>query len=277
MKNYKLALQKHLERYAEQRLGVTEKGEWRGRAYAHILPGRHWHLNLLEPYRKQLMAYCQAHPSIKRHQGFHHLNSSQAFAFNLFYPYFSGGGTAAQALTRALGVPGQVSDWQFECVPDVKEGTNVDVMWHVDPAETVFCEVKLSESDFGPAVADEKHRTKLSEVYRPRLEPMISADLVEERVFFKHYQILRNISLLAVHRASQLVFLFPQANAALSAPLQRVLSGLDAKTRDRVRIAHAEHCIRDLARDTSLTPELRLHAERLAEKYLIPTLPSSKP
>jgi hypothetical protein len=45
------------------------------------------------------------HPD-KCHQYLHHLNSSQAFAFNLFFPYFSGGPEAASALLRALGQEG---------------------------------------------------------------------------------------------------------------------------------------------------------------------------
>src|SRR5438094_9661392 len=104
MTGYQATLQEHLARYAKRRLGIFEQGTYRGRPYSHVLPSGLRFLNLLESIRAELQDYLRAHPSITPHPDFHHLNSSQAFAFNLFYPFFAAGGDQARALSAALGV-----------------------------------------------------------------------------------------------------------------------------------------------------------------------------
>ena len=84
--------------------------------------------NLLEEAEPAASAFLRAHPQ-KRHRYFHHLNSSQAFAFNLFFPYFSGEPESASALLRALGQEGILAGWEPEAVPVPDEETNIDVLW----------------------------------------------------------------------------------------------------------------------------------------------------
>jgi hypothetical protein len=147
----------------------------------------------------------KARRDIKLHMYFHHLSSSQAFAFNLFFPFFLSGPGPARELSGALGVDQDVtSDWQFEHIPDRDEGTNADVMWRTSEAR-VFCEVKLSETGFGTAKNDVEHQLKLVKIYRPRLNNIVSRDLLQEATFFKNYQLLRNISLLALDGKDRLV------------------------------------------------------------------------
>ena len=129
MKRYQIGLREHLARYAKRRLGVTEPGVHRGRAYPHILPYRLRFLNLLESGRAEIQDYLRTHPSVQLHQYFHHLNSSQALALNVFYPYFAAGGQAVHALMRSMGMGESVESWEFEAVPDDDEGTQVDVAW----------------------------------------------------------------------------------------------------------------------------------------------------
>jgi hypothetical protein len=95
-------------------------------------------------------AFLAAHPG-KRHRYFHHLNSSQAFAFNLFFPYFSGEPEVASALLRALGQEATLAGWEPEAVPAPDEETNIEVFWTTADGVRTFCEVKLSEADFGKA------------------------------------------------------------------------------------------------------------------------------
>jgi hypothetical protein len=273
MKRYQAAIKKHLGEYARRRLGVFEEGVFKGGHYSHILPWRLRFLNFLESYRAELQHYCSSHRSIKLHRFFHHLNSSQAFAFNLFFPYFSSPGYPAEALSAALGIRGRVSDWEFEHIVDEIEGTNIDVMWHSDTA-LVFCEVKLSEAEFGTAVDDDRHRKKLSDYYQKRLSPLVSADLLHENTFFKNYQLLRNIALLAEHAEHQLVILLPRENESLAPSLHKILAGVNPEVRGRIKVAYIEHCILVLAEDPALSPELRVYASQLAEKYLVS--PSAK-
>ncbi len=270
MKRYQAAIKKHLGEYARRRLGVFEEGIFKGRPYPHILPSRLRFLNFLESYRAELQEHCSSHRrSIKLHQFFHHLNSSQAFAFNLFFPYFSSSGYPAEALSAALGIRAQVSEWAFEHVPDKKEGTNIDVMWRISNAAWVFCEVKLSESEFGTADNDERHRNKLSSIYQKRLAPLVSADLLHEKTFFKNYQLLRNISLLAEHAEDQLMILLPRENESLGRLLHKALAGVNPEVRGRIRVTYIEECIGALMEDRALSPELRVYASQFAEKYLV--------
>jgi hypothetical protein len=273
MKTYKERLWAHLGKYANERLGVFESGIYDGRRYRHILPSRLRFLNLLEAIRSEMQEYLRRKP-VKLHQYFNHLNSSQALAFNL-YPYFSGQDNASRALSRALGFDERVLSWDFEHVPDAAEGTNTDVMWRISDSASIFCEVKLSEAGFGTAKNDERHRNKLLRVYQPRLEPLIANELLKEDVFFKNYQLLRNISLLAENPAHHLVILFPRENKSLEKPLRRVLDNItNEKCRKRISKIYLEDCLTKLQNEQSIS-ELRFYAFNLAEKY-VPALNMAK-
>ena len=269
MKKYQAELQKHLARYAMRRLGVQEMGVYDGREYAHVLPYRQRYLNFLEGIRAELQDYLLAKPEIKLHRYFHHLNSSQAFALNLFFPYFSAGGANATALTMALGVQSDVADWAFEAVPDTSEGTNVDVAWQTGAGAKVYCEVKLSEAGFGTAKNDSRHQEKLAKKYVPSLKDLVSAKLLVPDLFFQNYQLLRNVALLAGRPDDRLLILLPRENDVLHPPLQKLLLGVNAEVRNRIGVAHVEVCLKSLSNDPGVAPRLRLHAEQMQEKYVI--------
>ena len=56
----------------------------------------------------------------------------------------------------------------------------MDVSWLSRTVE-VFCEVKLSEREFGPAEADERHKHKLATRYGPVLRDQVDAGLLRSR------------------------------------------------------------------------------------------------
>jgi hypothetical protein len=94
--NYQAEMQQHLAKYRAQRLGIFEEGMYKGQPYPHILPWRFRFLNLLEAFQSEIQSYLQSNRLIRLHQYFHHLNSSQAFAFN-FFPYLNSGSQAARS------------------------------------------------------------------------------------------------------------------------------------------------------------------------------------
>src|SRR5262245_8374116 len=106
MTSFAQSFQQHLASYKTRRLGVKEAGVfvYRDREVkcAHILPKELKWLNILESYRTEIQDYLRSHPAVKLHKYFHHLNSSQAFALNVFCPFFENGGDSQ--LLRALGV-----------------------------------------------------------------------------------------------------------------------------------------------------------------------------
>ncbi|WP_309717062.1 hypothetical protein [Armatimonas sp.] len=88
--SYQDDLKLHLSSYKKSVLGVSVQGEFihQGKVilYDHILPKVDTDLNLLPIARSLEGSFRKS-----RHRYFHHLNSSQAFAFNLFLPFFTHG------------------------------------------------------------------------------------------------------------------------------------------------------------------------------------------
>lgn len=271
MKSYQMALRRHLAEYKANRLGVREAGVYRktGRAYQHLLPSTLQYLNLLEFIRAEFRDYLRRHPAVRLHPDFHHLNSSQALTFNLFYPYLNAGGEAGRLIAQVLGIDGNIQEWHFEYIPDAEEGTNVDVAWQNSDDTWAFCEVKLSESEFGSAKPDQRHEEKFREIYSPRLHGLVDERLLEFKEFRRYYQLLRNISLLATHSDSHVVFLIPEQNSALSPALNAVLGSLAASVQHRVHIAYLEKVLLSIKNQSTLNPELKVYAAQLQEKYVV--------
>jgi len=271
MPTFAQSFHSHLGQYKARCLGVSEAGIflYHGKSVprAHILPNEMQWLNILEPCRTGVQEYLAANPAIKLHKYFHHLNSSQAFALNLFYPFFEMGGAAQ--LLNALRTPGTVVHWQPELVPSFEEGTNVDVAWKGSGGAWTYCEVKLTEAEFGTATDDGRHREKLSKFYRPNLEGHCDPLLLEPEEFFCNYQILRNIWLVARQPDASLVFLLPKGNTALWGPLRAVLVRVNPKISARVRAISIEDVLLALKTDSTLPPLLKTQAELLVEKYCL--------
>ena len=272
MLNYARRLNQHLAGYKAKHLGPLEPGtfSYRGetRQYEHILPKDQQWLNLLGPHRNDIRQYLEgAQPPIQLHRYFHHLNSSQAFALNLFFPYFENGG--ASQLLAAMGSEGSLSSWEPECVVDEDERTNVDVTWLSGGTRT-FCEVKLSEQEFGTAKDDERHREKLELFYRPCLAGVCPEELLQPETFFRNYQLLRNVWLIAREPGSKLVFLAPKANTSIWHQLTSFLDQLPAPIASRVRAVAVEDVIDALAAAHDVPEPLRGYAEHLREKYILP-------
>jgi hypothetical protein len=212
----------------------------------------------------QVRDYVGRGSPIQLHKYFHHLNSSQAFALSLFHPYLT---HARRALASALDMT-PIEDWSFEEIPEPADGTNVDVSLVLDKGAHVYCEVKLSETCFGKAVNDERHRQKINRIYLPRLVGRVDPRLLEPGRFCSSYQILRNLWLAAADARTYVLFLLPKENECLSAELDLVLSSVSSELMTRVRVVHIEDLIAELATSTSAENELAWYAEMLREKYV---------
>ena len=269
---YQSDLKAHLSLYRCERLGIQETGTFRYRGRdvpcGHILPRVHEERNLLDLARPLVRAYQSSHPDLKRHRYFHHLNSSQAFAFNLFFPYFGGGSHAASVLLRAFGQASAMTSWQPEAVPDDREGTNIDVIWNTADGLRTFCEVKLSEADFGKAADDDEHRRKLRDTYTTLLAADVDADMLEPLTFFGAYQLMRNVWHMVHQEQSRLILLLPRSNVGLWTILNDYLPCLKSGTRARVSAVAIEDVIAALETDDACPPNLRAYAGELRMKYI---------
>lgn len=270
---YRARLLEHLIDYKRSVLSIREPGTFRYRGQDipkdHVLPvARKWD-NLLDSARPLVRRYLASHNRVRTHRYFHHLNSSQAFAFNLFFPFFDGDSVASSALLRALGQAPPLASWEPEAVPDKDEGTNLDARWQLSDGTVVMCEVKLSEADFGRATADEKHRRKLRDTYRRVLTGHVSATMLEEAEFFEAYQILRNVWHMLSVPGSRLVFLLPRAHERLWAELEATLAALPPVTRSRVVVLGIEEVLVRLHSDSQCPLALRQYARLLERKYVV--------
>src|SRR5689334_13843056 len=112
---YQEVLKAHLADYKRVHLGISQPGifKFRGREvrHDHILPAEHASKNLLEEAQPTAFEFFKNFPE-KRHKDFHHLNSSQAFAFNLFFPFFEASDTISSSLLRALGQDARLLNWR---------------------------------------------------------------------------------------------------------------------------------------------------------------------
>ena len=269
--SYQTDLKRHLAEYKRSTLGIREPGLYRRKEYEHILPLPKQSANLLEEAEAKGSAFLAAHP-IKRHQYFHHLNSSQAFTFNLFFPYFCGGPEAACALLRALGQEGTLSEWEPEAVPVAHEKTNIDVLWTKQAGLRTYCEVKLSEPEFGTAVNDAGHQDKLSKIYRPDLAGHLEPTRLEPAAFFQAYQFNRNVWHLVRTEGSRLIFLLPRSNTGLWRHIQKLILGVLPHTRERISAVAIEDVIAALLADARCPHRLRGYAQKLRDKYLVQSI-----
>ena len=270
--SYQDELCRHLAEFKRLELGISAPGVFRYRGrdveHDHILPLAKALANLTEEAEPAASAFLAAHPR-KRHRYFHHLNSSQAFAFNLFFPYFAGEPESASALLRALGQEGILAGWEPEAIPTPEEETNIDVFWATTDGVQTFCEVKLSETDFGKAVDDARHRAKLIDTYSQILTSHLGPARLERLAFFNAYQFNRNVWHMVRTDGSRLIFLLPRSNTGLWRQLQRLLPGVLPGTRERISAVAIEDVIAALLADHQCPDRLREYASKLKQKYLI--------
>ncbi|MDP3024795.1 MAG: hypothetical protein Q8O10_04605 [candidate division Zixibacteria bacterium] len=268
----------HLGEYKEKHLLISKKGIYRGKEYSHILPQELYRLNILEMFRKEFWEYfdnLHDENKIKRHKCFHHLNSSQALTFNLFFPFLRD--KRKKLLFRILDLHRDLKTTMcFEKILSKEEGTNFDFFIEFSSGQKVFFEVKYSENSFGKAKENERHTRKYSEIYRKKLYKKVNNQFIENRkCFFEHYQILRNISYLSdkvdnPNEKTFLYFIYPKANESLLVYKDIILNTILLPSyKENVHILFIEDMIEEL--DYLVEPsdcELKSFIRCFKEKYL---------
>jgi hypothetical protein len=265
-------LHHQLVAYKSSVLGVSESGVWGSppKAYPHILPAASAELNIVAPLRERFRIERGRH-RWKLHKYFHHLSSSQALAFNLFFPIFPSIPLRMAATRRTLGLPsGAPCDLRFEAILDPKEGTNIDALVSAADGRRTVIEVKLTERTFGTAPADDRHLRKLNEIYRPRLAGRIADSCLEPATFFRDYQLFRNLTQVRPGTADRVVLLLPRARTQLwrhatSWSSSERLGSL----RECVSVVALEDVVAALATDTAGSEDDSRAIAEVARKYVL--------
>ena len=267
---YIARLKAHLADYRARALQIEEFGHWRKHPtpYEHILPIRYRERNIVAPIRDRFWA-AQAERKWRLHQDFHHLSSSQALAFNLFFAAYPELPPTFIAFRRVLGLSGQgPHSVDFEVVLNKKEGTNIDVLLTAVTGARTIIEVKLTEGSFGRAKADQQHLVKLREVYLPLLAGRIADECLEPNRFFSSYQLFRNVAQIRPCHADRVVFLMPRTRTALWAhAIAWCQSPGLQDLRRQVAVVAIEDIIEALVRDSN-SPDMPAGlADEIVAKY----------
>src|SRR5258706_9072956 len=250
--DFSTRIKAHLAKYKVETLREPDAGVFRRNnlPYPHILPWNKRELNLLSPFQATCWRYL-LNANIKLHQNFHHLNSSQALCFNLFFPIKNDPSTHSAFLAN-IGIHSidTISQFEFEKVfryepwhNDLQENTNFDCYLKLASGAELFFELKFSEQDFGRAKADIKHRDKLARIYEPRLRTIVRPEFLAEEMFFHNYQLLRNISYLCDDHDTRLFLVFPQSNLRLAQAKSVLDSAVFPAARQKISILYLEELI----------------------------------
>jgi hypothetical protein len=276
--SYEERLRAHLAKYKFRVLRVLESGAWRGARTGvlakrpYILPPEQHRLNILAPFRERFWAEFDAASGERRlrlHRDFAHLNSSQAMAFNLFYPLVANRDWARAFLQGVLGLKDAAPrTLAFEYAEDPEEGTHFDFFIELERSGKIYLEARLCELAFGAADLDERHSEKLARVYAPRLSALVEPKWLEPDAFFRRYQLLRSFCYL--DKPDSLLFIvLPRANEPLRKALEVLPDITAGALRNRVRTLYLEELLEKLpallrGRDEAL----KAHYREFGEKYL---------
>jgi len=256
-----------LSTYKSDVLGVEEDGIWlrNRKRYPHILPQEKYQLNILLSFRDKFWQwFSQQNPRILLHSDFHHLNSSQAVCFNLFFPMLTGDGRGLAALLSAMDIAGlRKAGASFEYEPYPDEHTCIDFSVPLQSGARVNFEIKYTESEFGSAKADEVHLEKFNTTYQSRLAGRFEESFCCAAKFLEHYQIARNIWHLNEQSGDVAVFLYPKANAYLRRQEPIIKTCARQPFRSRIRIVYLEDLV--VALHNRLEPSDTAHRQYLKE------------
>jgi len=276
MQSYSSLIKNHLAAYKRIELNIEANGTWRKNSYPHILPATEKAKNILQPYRESFWEWLK-YQKIKLHTDFHHLNSSQAMAFNLFYPFMVEGREGYRLLGHILGLPDDdpIEISEFEKVfPKEKgtvwkEGTNFDFYIRSKSGAQVFFELKLTEQDFGTITKPSDNvKAKWKELYVDRLRGKVTDNYLDMVEGFKHYQILRNISYVDTNSSNRIIFLCPKQNEMIMKQASKIREIAFTYLSEKVDIVYLEGLVnRILEQGNSMSPLFISHYEEFCRKY----------
>jgi hypothetical protein len=236
--------------------------------HPHSLSPDAYKANILPGIRDAFWSWFEAlEPRIKLQATFHDLSSSQAVAFNLFFPFLQDG-RVDQRLLDVLGVRGRDYTGTFEKVLDEEEGACFDFYLEAHSGARIFVDLKLAEAHFGRCEADAGHIQKLERHYRPDLHDHVDAKWLEPQAFFGNHRVMRNLSYLGRHPGSGAVFIFPRVNACLKDEEQAIKQIVSKSLAPRVAILYLEYLVERILTATASDPALHEHFLRFRAKYI---------
>lgn len=255
----------HLETYKKAILKINAKGNFRSQDYSHILPKDEIEKNLLQTDFKEKLhaAFSELKSKNQIHRYFHHLNSSQAFALNLFVPVMEGE-LYQDFLEKEIG---NVSKAEFEHIEEnsfeknENRKTNFDFYICADK-KNYFFEVKYTEDSFGKAKNDTSHQEKYNRTYKAELEKICSKNIDEKR-FLKEYQLWRNLCHV---QYGEVYFVFPSFRTDLKVKVEEAKYFLKVEYQKSVFVLEIDDFVKRMTGSNS--EKISAHYKEFKKKYL---------
>jgi Leucine-rich repeat (LRR) protein len=291
-KIYSTKVKRHMAEYKKERLQIIEDGIFKQnkKHYKHILPENLKELNIIETFRKEFWEYSFMNEDIKLHRDFHHLNSSQAMCFNLFFPLINEYVISHQhrnydfvkcfldciledfiyhfkGLTDIdFLIPIQ---FNFEKVLDKKEQTNFDFFLEFKNNVKILFEIKYTEERYGTAKNSKSHEDKFNKIYKPKLIDKIQPEYCSfNENFRKNYQIIRNLSY--IDDKTYVVFLYPRKNENIKNRSKIIMEEIILpKYQNHIKILFLEDIVENLIGGKYSSAKIHTHYQMFKEKYLL--------
>lgn len=269
MDDFQQERRRKFENYNIQHL-KSNPGKWRNskNQYFHILPINDFQKNILDEFQSDFWKYFD-NESIHKHQFFHHLNSSQALCFNLFFPlFFYDKDILDYFIKYLLNLPGasKTKICKFEKIIEKAEGTNFDFYIEKQNQSRILFEIKYTEKKFDSISKPTKgHEKKYETIYFPRLQKLLKPEFLNRKFIFENYQIFRNLSYM--DGLTSVVFIFPEANPNLSNTRKLIEDALLPNMLNYVRIINLERLIAEILLDENLNP-VNSYFQKFKEKYI---------
>jgi hypothetical protein len=259
-------IKKHLADYKKNTLNISQNGIWKNnkKQYEHILPEILQDKNILNSDYHHKIIDAIATDHVNLHTGFHHLNSSQALCFNLFYPLLFEKELTIPLLKKLMPDNVEQNDnikrYEFEYIEDTIEKTNFDLYLETNSTK-YYLEIKYTEEGFGKAKRNASHEQKYNAIYKEKLSNFETDEL--EKDFFKNYQLFRNL----IYMDGYNIFIFPKDRIDLKRTIKEVKTKYCSKAQqDHIIILHIEDIVESILAINN--EKLSHHYNLFKEKYL---------
>lgn len=269
--HYEDRLRVHLAAWKRAMLAEGRDEAWTraGPSFRDVVPSDKRHLNLLVGARAGVTAWLARQPSLRLRRDFHRLDSSQAMAFNLFWPAVATPAGRA-ALAEALGcAPIAATSPLFESVPDPSCRTAFDLHLHTQDGGQSLFELRLGERRFAETREGAAPLAGLDDVRLERLQANVPPTWLSPEQLPARRLLLRAFAELATD-ADRLYFVVPQGNHALLEQAADFVGGLAADVRAQVVVLTMETLVARLrAAAPPADPDWDVYYAEFLRKYAV--------
>lgn len=253
-------IKSHLAKYKNEVLKIKGNGIWKNnrRPYRHILPEKSATANLIKSgYLPELLSmYEHLNDKGEIHDGFHHLNSSQAMCINLFMPL-----VVENIVDKFLG---NVLYCEFE--KTMYDKSSIDFFAYKEITTSV--EAKYSEKGFGGASRETPcnrwdNPINGHDSYKDSCVKMGSS--ISKDDFFKNYQLYRNL-ILALDPNHITYFVFPKFRNDLANKVDEAKKDCH-NVASRVKVLYVDDIVNEILKG-DYSQKLKDHFTEFRTKYL---------